>query len=117
MQRHKSGRVAIWRQAVFRALYLVVFFFLLLAVVLLHTTAAFIRVWVFCSVCRCNVSGSIRFKKLVLNGDYQTAMDVAKKQVMPLIPPAIGAVGVVFGKPAPVFVTVFFRIYHGGLIF
>ncbi|CAM9807576.1 unnamed protein product, partial [Hapterophycus canaliculatus] len=30
---------------------------------------------------RCNVSGSIRFKKLILKGDYQTAMDVAKQQV------------------------------------
>lgn len=27
------------------------------------------------------MSGSIRFKKLILNGDLQTAMDVAKKQV------------------------------------
>lgn len=32
---------------------------------------------------RCNVSGSIRFKKLILKGDYQTAMDVAKQQVSP----------------------------------
>lgn len=30
---------------------------------------------------RCNVSGSIRFKKLILKGDLQTAMDVAKQQV------------------------------------
>jgi len=30
---------------------------------------------------RCNISGSIAFKKLILNGDYQKAMDVAKKQV------------------------------------
>lgn len=27
------------------------------------------------------MSGSIRFKKLILKGDYQTAMDVAKNQV------------------------------------
>lgn len=33
------------------------------------------------SCTRCNVSGSIRFKKLILKGDYQTAMDVAKQQV------------------------------------
>merc|ERR1711957_84021 len=30
---------------------------------------------------RCNISGSIRFKKLMMAGDYATAMDVAKKQV------------------------------------
>jgi 5-methyltetrahydrofolate--homocysteine methyltransferase len=30
---------------------------------------------------RCNISGSIRFKKLILGGDYNTAMDIAKKQV------------------------------------
>lgn len=29
---------------------------------------------------RCNVSGSIRFKKLIRNNDYQGAMDVAKQQ-------------------------------------
>lgn len=27
------------------------------------------------------MSGSIKFKKLIINGDYQTAMDVAKQQV------------------------------------
>ena len=30
---------------------------------------------------RCNISGSIRFKKLMMKGDYSTAMDIAKKQV------------------------------------
>eukprot|EP00592_Proboscia_alata_P023875 CAMPEP_0194443776 /NCGR_PEP_ID=MMETSP0176-20130528/126892_1 /TAXON_ID=216777 /ORGANISM="Proboscia alata, Strain PI-D3" /LENGTH=1469 /DNA_ID=CAMNT_0039270071 /DNA_START=276 /DNA_END=4685 /DNA_ORIENTATION=+ len=30
---------------------------------------------------RCNISGSIRFKKLMMKGDFQTAMDIAKKQV------------------------------------
>ena len=30
---------------------------------------------------RCNISGSIRFKKLMMAGDYGTAMDIAKKQV------------------------------------
>uniref|UniRef100_A0A7S2XWE9 Methionine synthase n=1 Tax=Fibrocapsa japonica TaxID=94617 RepID=A0A7S2XWE9_9STRA len=30
---------------------------------------------------RCNIAGSIRFKKLILGGDYATAMDIAKKQV------------------------------------
>ena len=30
---------------------------------------------------RCNISGSIRFKKLMMAGDYATAMDIAKKQV------------------------------------
>jgi len=30
---------------------------------------------------RCNISGSIRFKKLMMKGDYATAMDIAKKQV------------------------------------
>jgi len=30
---------------------------------------------------RCNISGSIRFKKLMMNGDYETAMNIAKKQV------------------------------------
>jgi len=30
---------------------------------------------------RCNISGSIRFKKLMMKGDYGTAMDIAKKQV------------------------------------
>ena len=30
---------------------------------------------------RCNISGSIRFKKLMMAGDYGAAMDVAKKQV------------------------------------
>jgi len=31
---------------------------------------------------RCNISGSIRFKKLMMAGDYGTAMDIAKKQVV-----------------------------------
>ena len=30
---------------------------------------------------RCNISGSIRFKKLMMAGDYGTAMYIAKKQV------------------------------------
>ncbi|WOJ94142.1 methionine synthase [Congregibacter variabilis] len=30
---------------------------------------------------RCNVTGSARFKKLVLSGDYETALDVARTQV------------------------------------
>jgi len=30
---------------------------------------------------RCNISGSKRFKRLILKGDYATAMDIAKKQV------------------------------------
>ena len=30
---------------------------------------------------RCNISGSLRFKKLMMAGDYGTAMDIAKKQV------------------------------------
>merc|ERR1719223_2136174 len=30
---------------------------------------------------RCNISGSLRFKKLMMKGDYGTAMDIAKKQV------------------------------------
>ncbi|KAJ0411606.1 hypothetical protein ATCC90586_004075 [Pythium insidiosum] len=30
---------------------------------------------------RCNISGSIRFKKLILKGDYGTAMDIARQQV------------------------------------
>jgi 5-methyltetrahydrofolate--homocysteine methyltransferase len=30
---------------------------------------------------RCNLAGSIQFKKLIMTGDYQAAMDVAKKQV------------------------------------
>jgi len=30
---------------------------------------------------RCNISGSLRFKKLMMSGDYGTAMDIAKKQV------------------------------------
>mmetsp|Transcript_2486 Transcript_2486/g.3653 ORF Transcript_2486/g.3653 Transcript_2486/m.3653 type:complete len:1363 (+) Transcript_2486:159-4247(+) len=30
---------------------------------------------------RCNISGSLRFKRLMMNGDYGTAMDIAKKQV------------------------------------
>ena len=30
---------------------------------------------------RCNISGSIRFKKLMMKGDYGTAMDIAKKQI------------------------------------
>ncbi|OQR99105.1 5-methyltretrahydrofolate-homocysteine s-methyltransferase [Achlya hypogyna] len=30
---------------------------------------------------RCNISGSIRFKKLILKGDYATAMEVARAQV------------------------------------
>ena len=30
---------------------------------------------------RCNISGSIIFKKLMMKGDYGAAMDVAKKQV------------------------------------
>ena len=30
---------------------------------------------------RCNISGSIRFKKLMMAGDFGTAMDIAKKQV------------------------------------
>jgi 5-methyltetrahydrofolate--homocysteine methyltransferase len=30
---------------------------------------------------RCNISGSIKFKKLMMAGDYATAMDIAKQQV------------------------------------
>lgn len=30
---------------------------------------------------RCNISGSIRFKKMIMKGDYGTAMDVARQQV------------------------------------
>ena len=30
---------------------------------------------------RCNISGSIKFKKLMMAGDYGAAMDIAKKQV------------------------------------
>jgi len=30
---------------------------------------------------RCNIAGSIRFKKLMMAGNYATAMDIAKKQV------------------------------------
>uniref|UniRef100_K3WL46 Methionine synthase n=1 Tax=Globisporangium ultimum (strain ATCC 200006 / CBS 805.95 / DAOM BR144) TaxID=431595 RepID=K3WL46_GLOUD len=30
---------------------------------------------------RCNISGSIRFKKLIMKGDYGTAMDIARQQV------------------------------------
>merc|ERR1711871_761800 len=30
---------------------------------------------------RCNISGSLKFKKLILAGDYAAAMDVAKQQV------------------------------------
>ena len=30
---------------------------------------------------RCNISGSLKFKKLMMKGDYATAMDIAKKQV------------------------------------
>merc|ERR1712238_120556 len=30
---------------------------------------------------RCNISGSIKFKKLMMAGDYGSAMDIAKKQV------------------------------------
>lgn len=30
---------------------------------------------------RCNISGSIRFKKLIQKGDYGTAMDIARQQV------------------------------------
>jgi len=30
---------------------------------------------------RCNISGSIRFKKLMMAGNYGAAMDIAKKQV------------------------------------
>jgi len=30
---------------------------------------------------RCNISGSLKFKKLMMAGDYGTAMDIAKKQV------------------------------------
>jgi 5-methyltetrahydrofolate--homocysteine methyltransferase len=30
---------------------------------------------------RCNLSGSIKFKKLMMAGDYASAMDVAKKQI------------------------------------
>ena len=31
---------------------------------------------------RCNISGSMRFKKLMMAGDYGTAMDIARKQVV-----------------------------------
>ncbi len=30
---------------------------------------------------RCNIAGSIQFKKLIQNGDYEKAIAVAKKQV------------------------------------
>ncbi|CAB9516741.1 Probable methionine synthase [Seminavis robusta] len=30
---------------------------------------------------RCNIAGSLRFKKLMMAGDYATAMDIAKQQV------------------------------------
>ena len=30
---------------------------------------------------RCNIAGSLKFKKLMMAGDYGTAMDIAKKQV------------------------------------
>src|ERR671928_1737748 len=30
---------------------------------------------------RCNVTGSARFKKLILNGDYEAAVEVAREQV------------------------------------
>ena len=30
---------------------------------------------------RCNIAGSIKFKKLMMNGDYGAAMDIAKQQV------------------------------------
>lgn len=30
---------------------------------------------------RCNISGSIRFKRLIMKGDYATAMDIARQQV------------------------------------
>lgn len=30
---------------------------------------------------RCNLAGSIQFKKLIMAGDYGKAMDIAKKQV------------------------------------
>ena len=30
---------------------------------------------------RCNIAGSIKFKKLMMAGDYESAMDIAKKQV------------------------------------
>lgn len=30
---------------------------------------------------RCNISGSIRFKRLIMKGDYGTAMDIARQQV------------------------------------
>jgi len=30
---------------------------------------------------RCNISGSLKFKKLMMAGDYDAAMDIAKKQV------------------------------------
>jgi cobalamin-dependent methionine synthase I len=30
---------------------------------------------------RCNISGSIKFKKLMMAGNYSAAMDIAKKQV------------------------------------
>jgi len=37
----------------------------------------------FCNVGeRCNISGSLRFKKLMVAGDYATCMDVAKQQVI-----------------------------------
>jgi 5-methyltetrahydrofolate--homocysteine methyltransferase len=31
---------------------------------------------------RCNISGSLKFKKLMMNGKYAEAMDIAKKQVV-----------------------------------
>ena len=30
---------------------------------------------------RCNIAGSIKFKKIMMAGDYSAAMDIAKKQV------------------------------------
>jgi 5-methyltetrahydrofolate--homocysteine methyltransferase len=30
---------------------------------------------------RCNIAGSIKFKKLMMAGNYSAAMDIAKKQV------------------------------------
>jgi 5-methyltetrahydrofolate--homocysteine methyltransferase len=30
---------------------------------------------------RCNIAGSIKFKKLMMKGDYGAAMDIANKQV------------------------------------
>eukprot|EP00971_Amphidinium_carterae_P256111 5084973-Amphidinium_carterae.1 len=31
---------------------------------------------------RCNIAGSIKFKKLMMDGNYGEAMDIAKQQVM-----------------------------------